>query len=369
MKTFFSMTSVAKVASQDPFKTRPVLPALFWFWGGIIACAILISGCARQSEPVVYRLAGSTMGTTYHISLVPVDNVALAEADLQALQQSIDGLLERVNLQMSTYIPESELMRFNRAQVGEWFPVAQELMRVLEISAEINRSSLGAFDITVGPLVELWGFGARDTQDRLPAAAQIARALATIGMDKLELDKAGLRARKRGEIRLDLSAVAKGYGADLVSELLLAQGFENTLVEIGGELRLRGNSQRGTPWKIGVEVPQLTQGATQKAISVTNAGVATSGDYRNYFEVDDKRYSHTLDPRTGYPIDHSLASVTVVAESAAEADAWATALSVLGPEQASTIVEEKKLAVFFIIRAGSGFEESYSTAFAPYIVD
>mgnify|MGYP003879797341 CR=1 FL=1 len=314
-------------------------------------------------------MAGATMGTTYHISLVPAANGAWTEAELQILQREIDGLLKRVNLQMSTYIPESELMRFNQAAPGEWFIVAPELMRVLEVSAEVNRSSQGAFDITVAPLVELWGFGAREGEDQVPAAPSIAQALVEVGMDKLELDKTGLRIRKQGEIRLDLSAVAKGYGADLVSDFLLDQGFSNTLVEIGGELRLRGNSQRGTPWKIGVEVPQLTQGATLKAISVTNVGVATSGDYRNYFEVDGKRYSHTLDPRTGYPIEHSLASVTVVAESAAEADAWATALSVLGPEQASTIVEEKKLAVFFIIRTGSGFEESYSAAFAPYIVD
>lgn len=340
-------------------KTRPNLPALFWLWGLII----LMSGCTGVEQPEVVRLAGATMGTSYHITVVPDDN----PIDSGALQAEIDGLLASFNQQMSTYIPDSELMRFNRAPVGEWIPVSPELVAVLSLSADIYRDSGGSFDITVGPLVELWGFGARASDDQVPPAEAINSRLALIGTEKLEIDRERGRARKNGEIRLDLSAVAKGYGADLVSDWLLARGLRNTLVEIGGELRLRGKNQRGSLWKIGVEAPQLVQGVTQKAIEVTEAGVATSGDYRNYFEVQGKRYSHTLDPRTGYPVNHTLASVTVVAPTTAEADAWATALSVMGPDQAATIVEEKNLAAFFIIRSNNGFSESHSSAFAPYL--
>lgn len=364
MKTFFSMISVANPRNQQHPKTRPDFLALFSLWGLIITATLLVSGCSRSPDADVLRLAGQTMGTTYHITVVTGESAAPKET---ALQQEIDNLLMALNQQMSTYIPDSELMRFNKTGVGEWFSISSDLLRVLILSQRIYVDSGGAFDITVGPLVELWGFGAHQSDDQVPPAEAIATALASIGAIKLEIDASGSRVRKHGDIQLDLSAVAKGYGVDLVSDLLASKGFDNTLVEIGGELRLRGISQRGTPWKIGVEAPELAQGVTQKAISVKNAGVATSGDYRNYFESNGKRYSHTLDPRTGYPIKHELASVTVIAPSAAEADAWATALSVLGPEQASTIVEEKKLAVFFIIRTGEGFTESYSSAFAPYL--
>ena len=336
---------------------------MFWFGSLVILLSLSLVGCGTDSHSRVVRLAGGTMGTSYHITLVPGEQ-PVNEAQLQ---QGVDQLLDALNQQMSTYIPDSELMRFNRAPVGEWFPVSHQLISVLAVSADIHQQSQGSFDITVGPLVELWGFGARKGADQVPDTAEIQSLLALIGADKLEIDLSQAKVRKLGEIHLDLSAVAKGYGADVVSDYLADQGFDNTLVEIGGELRLRGNSPRGTPWKIGVEAPQLAQGSTQKAISVSGVGVATSGDYRNYFEVDGRRFSHTLDPRTGYPVTHKLASVTVVAATAAEADAWATALSVLGPERAKTIVEEKNLAAFFIIRAGEGFEEAYSSAFTPYL--
>lgn len=335
----------------------PALLASFLF----ALAALTLTGCDRASEPEALQLSGDTMGTRYHITLVPETEEAL---DRQALTEDIERELAQINQQMSTYIDDSELMRFNRAPEGEWHSLSSELAEVLEISHSVSQRSDGAFDITVGPLVDLWGFGPRGVPDTVPTQSELARVRDRVGYDRLALE--GRRARKGGAIRLDLSAVAKGYGVDHLAEWLERRGHANYLVEIGGEVRLAGQSPRGDDWRIGVEQPAALQQSGRKALALTDIAMATSGDYRNYYERDGRRYSHTIDPRTGRPIEHRLASVTVLAETAAEADAWSTALNVLGPEAGMALAEREKLPVYMIVKAKEGFEDRYSSAFEPW---
>jgi thiamine biosynthesis lipoprotein len=337
-------------------KTRPALLVSFLFLCGLLAA------CSAKDEHAFVRLEGQTMGTSYHITLVRKDP-AITQDELTALQADIDAELQTINQHMSTYIPDSEIMQLNGAAVDEWLYLSEPLREVLAISQTISRKSDGAFDITVGPLINLWGFGATKQEDEKPSVEAIALARANIGYQHLEI--IGHQVRKAVAIQLDLSAVAKGYGVDWVANFLSARGFEHYMVEIGGELRLQGLNAKGQPWRIAIEQPESLQ-AVFKAISLSDQGMATSGEYRNYFEVDGKRYSHTINPATGYPIEHNLASVTVIAPTCAEADAWATALNVLGPEKGMAIANKEKLSVYMIVKEGDEFVGRASDAFAVY---
>lgn len=303
------------------------------------------------------------MGTTYHVTLVANQGQSLA-VDATATQQLIDDELKKINQHMSTYIADSELMLLNAASVGDWHNISQPLHDVLQLSQHISEQSDGAFDITVGPLINLWGFGPDKHEDHVPDAAALDAARKSMGYQKLEL--ADNQARKSGDIKLDLSAIAKGYGVDWIAEVVAREGVNNYMVEIGGEIRVSGLNPKGQPWRIAIEQPSTMQQSVHKAISITDMGMATSGDYRNYFEKDGKRYSHTIDPATGYPIDHRLASVTVLAKTAAEADGWATAINVLGPEKGLEVANREQLAVYMIVKEGEGFVDRYSTAFEAY---
>lgn len=307
------------------------------------------------------------MGTQYNITLVLKDGQSLPQAK-RDIQNNIDLWLSEFNQIMSTYIPNSELMRLNGAATGSTTSLSNPLFEVLEISETIHAASDGSFDVSVGPLVNLWGFGPQASIEKRPPQSSIDEQLAKIGQSKLVLNSKERSATKASDLFIDLSAVAKGYGADVVAAKLKALGFENYLVEVGGEIRAEGQSSRRQPWRLGVERPSLLQsGNTQQTISIDSGGVATSGDYRNYFEQDGVRYSHTIDPRTGSPVSHSLASVTVIAPTAAEADAWATALSVIGPTDALAVADRNNLAVFLIVKSEDGFKESYNSLFAPYL--
>lgn len=338
-------------------KTGPVLLASFLFFG------LLLAGCEAGTERDFHRFSGSTMGTTYNVTLVAEAGKPL-ELDVEALQTGLDAELARINQQMSTYIEDSELMQFNRSGIDRWQTLSEPLAEVLTISQSISERSGGAFDITVGPLVDLWGFGPKAEPEQVPTDEEVDRVRSTIGYQQLSLD--GRRARRQSDIRLDLSAVAKGYGVDHIARWLESQGYEHFLVEIGGEVRLSGQSPRGDAWRIGVEQPTLIQGQGRQALALTDIAMATSGDYRNYYERDGVRYSHTIDPRTGRPIRHRLASVTVLAPTAAEADAWATALNVLGPDEGMALAEREKLPVYMIVKTDDGFDDDYSSAFDPW---
>lgn len=352
-------TLVAERKPVSDSKTRP-LTASFLLVSAVCVALWLSTGCAPGAREFV--LEGQTMGTTYHIKMV------VEQGELpRGIQAQVDAALNAVDMSMSTYKPESELNRLNRHPVGESFAVSADLWAVLDIAAQIYGLTDGAFDPSVAPLVNLWGFGPVETGDRIPADGEIEALVAAIGFDKLVRSETQRTVYKSAPLSLDLSAVAKGYGADKVARLLRSQGIHRYMIEVGGELALAGLNSRGQAWRIAIETPALFQGEVQKIIAVTDRGLATSGDYRNYFEKDGKRYSHTIDPRTGRPITHRLASVTVIADTAAMADALATGFDVLGAERALVIAGQLNVPVFLVVREAGGFKEIYSEAFAPYL--
>ncbi|MDX2463658.1 MAG: FAD:protein FMN transferase [Porticoccus sp.] len=320
----------------------------------------LLQGCTETSDQLVY--SGMTMGTSYQVKIVPGD----ASVD-ENLGDQIDHQLQSLDKSFTTYNKTSELMIFNQSAINVSQAISQDMVEVLGIAQEVFILTHGAFDPTVGPLVNLWGFGPEDTHDGVPTSEIIDPLVLSIGFNHLLLDKKNQKATRQKDIQLDLSAVAKGYAVDAVAKSLTSKGLKNYLVEVGGELCANGHKSNGQPWRVAIEQPSLYQGDIQQAISLENIAVATSGDYRNYFEKNGKRYSHTIDPRTGYPLDHSLASVTVIAKTAARADALATAMMVLGPEGSLSLAEENNIAIYILIKQGENFKVQYSSAFIPYL--
>jgi thiamine biosynthesis lipoprotein len=315
----------------------------------------------------VWRFEGATMGTTYHVTLVDPP-AGLAR---EAATSGVDAALARVNAQMSTWRADSEVSRFNRAAPGEWFAVSADTAAVVATALQVHERSGGAFDITVGPLVGLWGFGAGSSSrgvDQVPPDALVAAAAARVGSQALRVRMDPPALFKSADREIDLSAIAKGHGVDRAALWLEGNGVANYMVEVGGEVRTRGHNPQGRKWRIGIEAPELLQqGRAITAVALGDESVATSGDYRNYFESGGRRYSHTIDPATARPVEHALASVTVVAPDCKSADALATAIDVLGPERGLAFAEREKLAVYLVVRAGSGFESRHSSAFGPYL--
>jgi len=325
-----------------------------------MALSAALAGCERASAPAETLLRGSTMGTSYSVKVVDLPSALTAES----LQAQIDQLLEAVNDSMSTYREDSELSRFNRHPGSDWVAASEGLLEVLEIAQETSRISEGAFDITVGPLVNLWGFGPDATPDRVPDEAEIRSALAKVGYRRLHLQRAPPAIRKDlPDLYLDLSAIAKGYGVDAVAAHLESLGLESYLVEIGGEVWGKGHNARGTPWRIAIETPSVGERSVYAIVQLDGQGIATSGDYRNFFEQQGQRFSHSIDPATGRPVTHTLASVTVLGPSVTRADALATALLVLGPERGYRLAEQQGLAALFIMRQGNGFSERATPQF------
>ncbi|BFM11490.1 FAD:protein FMN transferase ApbE [Simiduia litorea] len=302
------------------------------------------------------------MGTSYHVTVV-ADGV-----DADGLKAQIDALLLRINQQMSTYDSDSELMQFNRSEQGKPFELSPELAFVLSESQRINLLTQGAFDVTVGPLVNRWGFGPEEERV-IPAAEELATILENVGAKWLSISDDGRQAIRRRPIFVDLSAIAKGFGVDQVAELLRDEGYLNYLVEIGGELRVKGHNALGLPWRIAIERPNLAPGSVQAAIALLNRSVATSGSYRNFRDVDGERYSHTINPVTGFPVAHNLVSVTVVTDTCAEADAFATGFSVMGPEASLAYAESNNMAIFMLTEVDGRVVERWSSAFNQYLDD
>ncbi len=342
---------------------------------------VLLTGCLEKPAERVFT--GSTMGTTWSVKVVgeappvdspPVDSAAVDSAavdsapvatiDDRTLRMELEHELRRINALMSTYQEDSEISRFNRSPTGEPFPVSEDLLQVVRLAREIHEDSGGAFDITVGPLVNLWGFGPDPATDRVPEPDAIEAARRRTGFHFLTIGDTTLT--RTGDIYIDLSAIAKGYAVDQLSGILDAYGFQDYLVEIGGELRARGRNGRGEVWRIAVEKPESLSRSVYLTIDLQNLAMATSGDYRNYFEVDGVRYSHTIDPRTGRPITHNIASVTVLDSETARADGYATAIDVMGLEQGMKLAAAKDLAVLVIIKTDGGFEEYTSALFQQY---
>lgn len=321
-------------------------------------------GLLRPEPPAEeLHISGLTMGTTYSVKYRPAPDTP----SLKVMQTEVDALLAEINHTMSTYEPESELSRFNRLRTTGWVPISASLRAVLNAALEIGTQSEGAFDITVGPLVNLWGFGPEVHPDRIPLEADIAAARTRSGLDKVSVSETPQAIRKHHpDVFLDLSGIAKGYGVDRVAELMSTHGIDHYMVEIGGEIRVHGHKEHETPWRIAIEKPLSGERSVQTMLSLSDIALATSGTYRNFFEIDGRRYSHTIDPTTGRPVDHHLASVTVLAETSMRADAWATAFQVLGPERGMAIAERLNLPVLFVIERDGRFEERVCCGFQRY---
>lgn len=308
---------------------------------------------------------GATMGTTYTIKAAALPS----NVDPTLLHREIEAVLESVDRRMSTYDPESELSRFNRSTDTGWFPVSSDTARVIDEALRIGQLTGGAFDVTVGPLVDLWHFGpGRKEAGEAPSPEKVAAARERVGFERLEVRLAPPAVRKsRGDVRVDLSGIAKGFAVDRVAALLERRGVENYMVEIGGETRTRGRNSRGTPWQIAIEAPSETTRTVQEVVRPGAQAMATSGDYRNYFISGGRRYCHILDPRTGRPVVHRLVSATVLDASCATADALATALMVLGPEKGYELASQRGMPALLLIATESGLEERMTPEFAALL--
>lgn len=320
---------------------------------GLTLCLLM----ACSPAPVEVHLQGRTMGTTYNLKYSSVSGI-----DSSALQREVDQLLVHINKLMSTYDSESELSRFNQWQSSDPFAMSAQTLLVLREARRLGELSGGVLDVTVGPLVNLWGFGPQGRPKRVPSPEVIANTKAKTGLDKLHLTDVSA-SKTLPELYVDLSTIAKGYGVDQVAELLESKGIRHYLVEIGGEMRVSGQKASGQAWRIAIEKPVSEQRAVQRVLSIGNNAIATSGDYRNYYEQDGVRYSHLIDPRNGYPIKHNLVSVTVVDASSMRADGLATALNVMGKDQALALAEAEGIAALLITRENGEFNEYTSAAF------
>lgn len=334
-------------------------------WLFCILLALALGGCGRErTQPV--ELSGSTMGTTWHVTYTAAEG-ALVQPDPGVVRADLQALLDEVNASMSTYRADSEIMRLNRSPENTWVEVSAAFLEVLEAALEVGEASGGAYDVSVGPLVDLWGFGPGERRESVPGDGEIAAALERVGQQSLQVDAEGGRVRKQRPLELDFSSIAKGYAVDRLAQYLRGQQIRDFMVEVGGELRLSGLSPRGDAWRIAIEQPNLGRREPARALALSDIAMATSGDYRNFFEVDGQRYAHTIDPRSGRAVVHDLVSVTVLAETAMQADAWATALLVLGADQALALASQRSLAVYLMQREGDAFTARHSAAFAPYL--
>lgn len=326
----------------------------------IVLGLALLSACGDENRRVTWESQGETMGTTFSVSVVtPRKN--RPENDLG---QRVSNTLDSVEKSMSTYLLDSEVSRFNTSRSTDWFSVSQMVCAAVADSLEISVLTDGAFDITVGPLVNLWGFGPEGARREPPDRKMIADAKERVGYRQITTDcKQPALRKSRADVYIDLSGYAKGFAVDRVAEVLESAGLEDYMIEVGGEVRMSGRNGKGDPWRVAIESPDVEARKVQRIVNLTDVAMATSGDYRNFFEFANQRYSHTIDPRRGSPITHDLAAVTVVSDKAAFADAMATALLVLGPRDGMHLAESRDLAVFFQRREKKGFAQSMSPQF------
>lgn len=317
---------------------------------------ILIGCFGDQKEPSTVSISGQTMGTTYNVTVV--DNpLSLSKEDLK---KRIEETLNEVNEKMSNWYDQSEISTINNDKRGKPIDLSQELFDVINISTDIHKRSNGAFDITAAPLINLWGFGPNKSERKIPSVSEVNAALELVGQTRLLKLIPGLNQLKKrnSEVSINLSAIAKGYGIDRIARTLKEEKIQNFLVEIGGDLITSGTNKNGKAWSIGIESPKVGSQIVQSVIKIKDQAMATSGDYKNFFEKNGIKYSHIIDPKTGYPIRHKTLSVTVLAKSAALADGWATAMLVLGKNDGMIVANKLDIPVFFI----SSHEKTFITA-------
>ena len=322
---------------------------------------LAVPACAPPAAPVA--LQGTAMGTTYSVTVA----TRPPGIDQWALQAVIDGVIAEAESVLSTWNPGSAISRFNAERRTDWIAVPEELVAVVAEAQQVSRETGGAFDVTVAPLVRLWGFDERRGATAWPADEAIHAAQASTGFQRLELRARPPALRKAdAALELDVAGIAPGYAVDRIAAGFDALGAGDYLIELGGEIRARGRRAPDRPWRVAVERPVPGERQPYTIVELDGAAVSTSGDYRDYREIGGRRVSHTIDPRSGRPVDHDLASVTVIDGTAARADALATALMVLGPDAGFEFARENGIAALFLVRraGASGFDERVTPAFA-----
>jgi len=322
---------------------------------------ILVGGTCSALAPKLLRFEGESMGTTWHVSVISDGKNPISEEKAQAIQTVLEDALKAVDFRMSTWKEFTELSRINAQEtIEEDFELSPEMALVMKKALEISQKTSGAYDVTIGPLVDLWKFGPTRDNPEMPAIPNeeaIAKAKSQTGFQALELipsqnSNSVCLSRKKMGLKIDLSSIAKGYGVDCAVEALENMGIKNFMVEVGGEVRTSGTNHLKKPWRLGIELPIPNSNLLFGTTELSGQSLATSGDYRNFKMEGDKRRSHIIDPRTGKPVEHSLVSVSVIAADCMTADAWATAFMVLGPEEGKKIAEMEKIPVLFLIQEG-----------------
>lgn len=322
-----------------------------------IIISFLIISC-RESN---IQVTGDTMGTYYSVKINET------RLDAHKLKADLDKLLREFNQVFSTYIKDSELSLINQAKKDREINLSDELNFLLELSKDISRIGENSFDITVGPLVNAWGFGP-DGKRNIPTEEEIQELRQYVGMDKIILEKGKLK-KLADEVYIDLSAIAKGHGVDAVVNFLKGQGVTSAIVEIGGEVRTIGKKDSKNRWRVGLEKPSEKQtGELEAIIQLEDMAMATSGSYRNYRKYRESFFSHTIDPRTGKPVNHTLISVTVVSDTCAKADGLATALMVLGPKNGPELVEKLGIPAYFVYKEGEKVLEKHSQQMEQFLL-
>ncbi len=320
---------------------------------------LIISGCDFKKEVLI---SGKTMGTTYQVKVVtPLG------ADVSGLKEKIDRRLAEINQSMSTYIADSEINRFNAmTSLTAAFNISDDFKNVVQVAEQIYKLSEGAWDGTIKPLVDRWGFGSGELK-KIPSEKEIKALLTGVGFEHLIISKAGYLKKRKPDLSLDFGSIAKGYGVDQLAALVKAGGFENYLVEIGGEVYTSGRNKNGDFWKVGINQPAKDAPVNEvyQVVPLKNQALATSGSYRNYIEIKGKFYSHIIDPRTGFPVNNGVVSVSIRADSCTFADGLATAVMVMGPEKGLELVNrlDQVEAMIILRRKGGQLVDYYSKGF------
>lgn len=325
----------------------------------IIACAaLLLAACQPAPET---ELSGAIQGTTYHIKMV-LDGL---DVQPEQIRGDVEAVFKDVDEKLSNWRADSEISRLNRETSTDWLPASAEIVQLASLAQAVHRKTAGCYDLTVKPLIDLWGFSKHE--NHVPSDAEIKAVLTHLGMDKLEVDAANYRLRKRDPLlQIDLGSVAQGYTVGAVAARLEARGIGNYLAEIGGEMKVRGKKANGAPWRVAIEKPLPMVREVQRVLDLheeRGVAVMTSGTYRNFFESGGKRYSHILDPRTGKPVDHAELSATVLHPDPTIADIWSTALLCVGETEARRLADQEGLAALLIHHEGDQLKEVMSEAF------
>ena len=333
------------------------MKSLFAFFFSIL---ILFTGCTPSPEH--YTFTGRTMGTGYSIT------ISSSEKPPLDLSSKIEIRLKEISQQMSTWDKDSEISLFNHSHKTDWQKISDDFHYVTKKSLNISRITNGAFDPTVMPIVRLWGFSSYDKTDRIPENDEIKKTVNTIGYQNIQL-KSGYIRKSAAAIELDLSAIAKGFGVDAISELIRNNGYKSFMVEIGGEVKAEGVRHNGEPWRVGIRNPKTDRIEARLKLSLTDKAIATSGDYENYFLYQNKKYSHVINPKTGYPPENRIASVSVIADDCMTADAIATALMVMNVDDGLKLAKENGYAIAYILRNDNKFTDIFSDNFKHYLLN